>query len=277
MIASLPLKNKSNTMKNLIKKLILGIAIIYAPLQSLAWGTEGHRIAGMIASSYLTPKAKKAIQAILGDESIALTSNWADFIKSDPNYAYLSSWHYIDLDKAYTYPELQEFLNQDTKVDAYTKLNFLIAELKKKNLSPENKLLYLRMLIHIVEDVHQPLHVGHTDDKGGNDIKVTWYMTPTNLHSVWDSQLIDFQQLSFTEYAMAINHTTAEQRTEWQKAPISQWLFESSQLANKIYADVKNGDTINTYKYNFNNIAIVNQQLLKAGVRLAGVLNELFG
>src|ERR1700760_2087880 len=103
---------------NFFKKLIIGLAVIYAPLQSMAWGTEGHRIAGQIASFYLTPKAKKAIEAILGDESIAITSNWADFIKSDPNYTYLSEWHYIDLDKSYTYPELQDYLNHDTKVDA---------------------------------------------------------------------------------------------------------------------------------------------------------------
>ncbi len=262
---------------NLLKKLVLGIAIIYAPLQSMAWGTEGHRVAGQIADSYLTPKARAAIKAILGNETIAITSNWADFIKSDPNFSYLSSWHYIDLDKSYTYPELKEYLDQDTKVDAYTKLNFLIVELKKKDLSKENKLLYLRMLIHIVEDVHQPLHVGHTDDKGGNDIKVTWFNNPTNLHSVWDSQIIEFQQLSYTEYTAWINHTTAAERAKLQNAPISEWLFESSQVAGKIYDEVKTGDSLNGYKYNFDHIAIVNQQLVKAGVRLAGILNQIFG
>jgi len=259
-----------------LKKLILGAAVLYAPLQSMAWGTEGHRIAGQIADSYLTPKARAAIKAILGNESIAITSNWADFIKSDPNFSYLSSWHYVDLDKEYTLPELQDFLNQDTKTDAYTKLNFLIGGLKKKTLSKENKLLYLRMLIHIVEDVHQPLHVGHTEDKGGNDIKVTWFNNPTNLHSVWDSQLIDFQQLSYTEYTAMINHTTVAQRAEWQKAPISQWLFESGQIASKLYSETKNGDALNGYKYNFEHIATINRQLLKAGVRLAGVLNQIF-
>jgi hypothetical protein len=262
---------------NFLKKLILGIIIIYAPLQSMAWGAEGHRIAGQIADSYLTPKARKAIEAILGNESIAITSNWADFIKSDPAYNYMNTWHYIDLDKTYTYPELQDYLNHDTNVDAYTKLQFLISELKKKNLTKGNKLLYLRMLIHIVEDVHQPLHTGHTEDKGGNDIKVTWFNNQTNLHSVWDSQLIDFQQLSYTEYTAAINHTTAAQRAEWQKAPISEWIFESSQIVEKLYSEVKPGDSLNGYKYNFNHIDIVNRQLLKAGVRLAGVLNQLFG
>ncbi|MDF2432727.1 MAG: nuclease [Mucilaginibacter sp.] len=260
----------------LLKTLIIAIAAFYTPLQSIAWGAQGHRICGQIASSYLTPKARKAIEAILGNESIAMASNWADFIKSDPAFGYLSTWHYIDFDKEYTYAEMQDYLNHDTKVDAYTKLQFLIGELKKKDISKENQLLYLRMLIHIAGDVNQPMHAAHTDDKGGNDIKLNWFNTPTNLHSVWDSQLIDFQQLSYTEYATAINHTTLAQRNEWQKAPISQWLFESNQIANKLYTEIKPGDTLN-YKYNFTHIAIVNQQLLKAGVRLAGVLNQIFG
>lgn len=259
-----------------LKKLALCIAILYMPLQSIAWGTEGHRIAGQIAESYLTLKARKAIREILGYESIAIASNWADFIKSDPAYSYLSTWHYIDFDKVYTYPEMQDYLNHDTNVDAYTKLQFLIAELKKKDLSKENKLLYLKMLIHIAEDVHQPMHAAHTDDKGGNDFKVNWFSNPVNLHSVWDTQLIEFQQLSYTEYTTSINHTTAQQRAEWQRAPISQWLFESNQIAEKLYTEIKPGDTLN-YKYNFTHIDIVNQQLLKAGVRLAGVLNAIFG
>jgi hypothetical protein len=258
------------------KRLLFILAITYLPLQSMAWGAEGHRICGQIASTYLTPKARKAIEAILGNESIAMASNWADFIKSDPDYSYLSSWHYIDFDKVLTYPEMVGYLNQDNNVDAYTKLQFLIGELKKNNLTKENKLLYLRMLIHIAEDVHQPMHVAHADDKGGNDFKVNWFNTPTNLHSVWDSQLIDFQQLSYTEYAAAINHCTAAQRAEWQKDPISKWLFESNQMAEKLYTEIKPGDTLN-YKYNFTHIEQLNQRLLMAGVRLAGVLNTIFG
>lgn len=258
------------------KVIALGIAIIYAPVQSMAWGTNGHRICGQIASSYLTPQARKAIKEILGDESIAMASNWADFIKSDDNYKYLYEWHFIDFDKAYTLEEMQQYLAADTKVDAYTKINFMIGELKKKDLPKERKLLYLRVLIHVIEDVHQPLHTGHTDDKGGNDIKVKWFNNDTNLHSIWDSQLIDFQQLSYTEYAAAINHTTIAQRAEWQKAPLSQWLYESNQVAEKLYIEIKPGETL-SYKYNFSHLETLNQQMLKAGVRLAGVLNKLFG
>jgi hypothetical protein len=261
---------------DLVKKLILGLAIIYLPLQSMSWGTEGHRIAGLVAESYLTSKARAAIKAILGDTSIAIASNWADFIKSNPNYNYMNTWHYIDLDKNYTYPELQVYLKRDTTINAYTKPQFLVTELKKSGLSKANKLLYLRMLIHIVEDLHQPLHVGHTADKGGNDIKVTWLNNPSNLHSVWDSGLIDFQQLSYTEYAAVINHTSAAERAQWQKAPMSQWVYESGQIADKLYFETKTGDNLNAFKYNFSHIAIVNRQLVKAGVRLAGVLNAIF-
>jgi len=262
---------------NFLKKLVLGLAMLCTTVLTMAWGAEGHRISGQIADSYLTPKARAAIKAILGDESIAMASNWADFIKSDPAFGYLSSWHYIDFDKAYTYAEMQDFLLHDTNTDAYTKLQFMLSELKKKDLSAENRLLYLRMVIHIVEDVHQPMHTAHTADKGGNDVKLTWQNNPTNLHSVWDSELINFQQLSYTEYAAAINHTTPAQLAEWQKAPISQWLYESSQLAEKIYADVPANGNLRSYDYNFKYIGITNQQLLKGGVRLAGVLNQIFG
>ena len=256
--------------------MVLGLVVLYAPLQTMAWGTLGHRISGQIADSYLTEKARKAVRDILGTESIALAGNWADYIKSDPAYSYLSSWHYVDFDRDYTYPQMQAYLEHDHHADAYTKLQFLIAGLKKKNLSKQNKLLYLRLLIHIAEDVHQPMHVAHSNDKGGNDFKVTWFNNPVNLHSVWDTQLIDFQRLSYIKYAAAINHTTAAQRAEWQRAPISKWLFESNQIAKKLYKDIRPGAKL-SYKYNFTHIGILNHQLLKAGVRLAGILNQIFG
>jgi hypothetical protein len=205
-----------------------------------------------------------------------MASNWADFIKSDPNYSYLSPWHYVDLDKKYTYPELVEFLKTDTKVDAYTKMNYLIAQLKRQDLSRTEKLLDLRMLIHIVEDVHQPMHVAHSDDKGGNDFKVTWFNKPSNLHSVWDSELIGYQELSYTEYTAAIDHATTSEIKEWQKAPISLWLYESNQIAEVLYTDIQQNDNL-SYKYNFSHIDTLNRQLLKGGIRLAGVLNMIFG
>jgi hypothetical protein len=259
-----------------LKTIIAAIALFYIPTQTMAWGTNGHRISGQIAENYLTPKARAAVRAILG-ESVAMASNWADFIKSDTAYNYLYDWHFVDFDRPYSYPEMVEFLEHDNAVDAYTKVKFLIAELKKKNLPKDKKLLYMRVLIHVVEDVHQPFHTGHTEDKGGNSIKLTWFSKNTNLHSIWDSELIDFQQLSYTEYTAAIDKSTVSQRTAWQKAPLTQWIFESHTLAQKLYGQVKNGDTLKVYNYNFDHVAELNKRLQMGGVRLAGLLNQLFG
>jgi hypothetical protein len=259
-----------------LKKLALGIVIMYAPLQSMAWGTNGHRISGQIAENHLSLKARLAIKAILGNESIAMASNWADFIKSDDNYKYLYDWHFVDFDRPLAYPEMVEFLEYDNGTDAYTKIKFLIEELKKKNQTKANKLLYLRVLIHIAEDIHQPLHTGHTSDKGGNDVKVSWFGKLTNLHTIWDSELVNYQSLSYSEYVSAIDFATPAQIKDWQSAPIAKWVFESSQLADKIYNDSKPDENL-SYKYNFTHVDMLNQQLLKGGIRLAGLLNQIFG
>ena len=263
-------------MINISKKIVIISLFFYLPFASNAWGVLGHRIVGQIADSYLTPTAKKAILKILGTESIAMSANWADFIKSDTSMSYLSSWHYVDVDGGKSYAEFQSWLKKDTVTDAYTKLNFLIKELKNKLVPQDKKAMYLKLLIHIVGDIHQPLHVGHPADLGGNKINVTWLGSPTNLHSVWDSKLIDFQQLSYTEYAMAINHTTLAQRITLQKQPLNDWIYQTYQVAEKVYGDIKPDEKL-SYVYNYKFIDILNQQLLIGGVHLAGLLNSIFG
>ena len=259
-----------------IKRLTVFIAFFYLPYQSMAWGLLGHRIVGEIADSYLTKKAKRSVAVILGNESIAMCSNWADFIKSDSNYNYLSNWHYVNLKAGLSQNEVISSLESDTATNAYTKINFLAAALKNKQLPQSDKILYLRMLIHLVGDVHQPLHVGRPEDLGGNRIKVLWFNDPYNLHQVWDDVLISFQKLSYTEYVAAINYTTNEQRKTWQQEPVSLWFFQSYQVAEKIYADVKGTEDKLGYQYNFKYKSILDEQLLKAGVHLAGMLNEIF-
>lgn len=260
---------------NFFKKILLLGSFFYLPFTSMAWGVLGHRIVGQIADSYLTLNTKKAISKILGTETIAMASNWADFIKSDTSFTYIYPWHYVNIKANMTIEDVNDFLDKDTAVDAYTKINFLVKQLKNKNISATNKAYYLKLLIHIVGDVHQPLHVGKVDDLGGNKIRLSWFGTPTNLHRVWDEQLINFQQLSYTEYTTAINHTNAAQRKTWQKQGLKTWIYDSYQSVEKIYADTKLEDKLD-YSYNFKFINLLNTQLLKAGVHLAGMLNEIF-
>jgi len=261
---------------NISRKIIFISLFFYLHSQVYAWGVLGHRIVGQIAESYLTPGAKKEVIKILGTESIAMASNWADFIRSDTSFNYLSPWHYLNIKGGLSLNEFQTFLKNDTAVNAYTKINFLVKQLKDKLLSKEIKSFYLKLLIHIVGDIHQPLHVGRPDDRGGNRINVLWFNVPYNLHQIWDEHLINFQQLSYTEYAFAINHTTIAQRMQWQKQPLSEWIWGSYQIAEKIYGDVKQLEDKLGYVYNFKFINSLNLQLLKGGVRLAGLLNEIF-
>lgn len=242
------------------------------------WGLTGHRVVGEIAESYLTRKARTAIQEILGNESLGMASNWADFIKSDSNYNYLSSWHYVDLKGGLNHEQVINILAPDTGINLYAKLNFVIRELKNKQLDKDKKIMYLRLLVHFVGDLHQPLHVGgRVEDQGGNRVRVLWFGDSTNLHSVWDEKLLEYQKLSYTEWAKVINHTTKEQRLAWQKEPVIEWFYESYQLAQPIYAEITRPNQRLSYRYNFDHIETINQQLLKGGVRLAGLLNEIFG
>jgi hypothetical protein len=262
--------------KNLLKHIVVIAIFLYLPVHSVAWGMMGHRIVGEIANSYLTAKARKEIQSILGNESIAMASNWPDFIKSDTSYRYLNPWHYVDVEQGLTYQLLQDSLRADTAVNAYNRLEFVVKQLKNKNLPQNDKLMYLRLLIHIVGDVHQPFHVGRKGDRGGNDIKVTWFGEQSNMHRIWDEELIKHQELSYTEYTNAINFATPAQRSEWQKQSMTEWFNESFQISEKLHADVKAGDKL-SYNYNFKHVGTLNQQLLKGGVRLAGLLNQIFG
>jgi hypothetical protein len=244
--------------------------------KSPTWGATGHRVIGEVANSHLTRRAKKRIRKILGNESVAISSNWADFIKSDTAMKYLEPWHYINAPWNLNYTDFSAYLQRDSIVDAFTKLNFLITELKNKDLSMEKKQMYLRLLIHIVGDIHQPLHVGRAEDLGGNRIKVFWFNESTNLHALWDDKLIEFQKLSYTEYTQNINHVTSEQKTAWQAQSMPEWLFESYQLADKVYKSVTQPEQKLSYRYNYDHVEMMNSQLLKGGVRLAGLLNEIF-
>ena len=259
------------------KKLIVFAVLFSVPFYSLAWGVLGHRIVGEIADSYLNPKARAELKKILGNESIAMASNWGDFVKSDSTYDYLYNWHFINLKEGLTDAELQAFLKKDTSINLYTRINFLVKELKNKQLSAEKKRVYVKLLIHFVADAHQPMHTARREDLGGNRVKVLWFNNPTNLHAVWDEALINFQQLSYTEYTRAINFTTQSQRLSWQQQPVSQWIGESYRISQNLYKEITEENQKLSYKYNFLHINTVNDRLLKGGVRLAGLLNQLFG
>jgi hypothetical protein len=132
------------------------------------------------------------------------------------------------------------------------------------------------MLVHFIGDLHQPLHVGIAADKGGNKLQVQWFNDGTNLHSVWDTKMIESYNMSYSELASNVRKLNKHQIKELQKGTPIDWMYESRALCEEIYSNVKVGENLR-YKYSYDYMGTVRSQLQKGGIRLASVLNEIFG
>ena len=128
-------------------------------------------------------------------------------------------------------------------------------------------------MIHCLADLHQPLHAGRAEDKGGNTIRLKYFGRNSNLHRVWDSEMINDYGMSYTELAKSLMERHNDKVVIG--SPV-EWANESQAEVIKIYAEVKEGDRLG-YRYNYNNLPLVKDKLYKAGIRLAAVLNDLFG
>lgn len=243
--------------------------------QAFCWGLTGHRTIGEIAQQHLSKKAKKELKKLIGRETLAWWSNWPDFIKSDSTWRHASPWHYVDLPGHMEKEKFIEDLKKLPGKNLYTQIPAMIAEMKDKSLSLEQRGIALYFLIHFVGDLHQPLHVGREEDEGGNKIVVYWFDKKTNLHSLWDTMLIEFQQYSYTEYAKLLNIAEPEQVKTWQSGSLDDWFYESHVLSDSIY-DASPNEAKLGYRYNFQFQKMLDQQLLKGGVRLAALINQAF-
>lgn len=253
-----------------MKNLILTTHLFLFALTVFAWGPTGHRATGWIAEQHLSKKARKELDRILGGQSLAIASTWMDDIRSDSSYNYAEDWHWVTLKDSQPYQDSEK----NPKGDIIEAIERLIGALKSKKLTAEQEVQHLRMLIHLIGDIHQPLHVGTGNDRGGNDIKVTWFRTESNLHRVWDSDMIDGTKLSYTELAESLDKPEEAQIQTWQKSTVFDWATESMGYRHQVY---DYGDGKLGYLYSYKYFHIVRHRLLQAGIRLAGVLNDIYG
>lgn len=241
------------------------------PLPMLAWGATGHRVVGAIAEQHLTKKARKAVHALLGDESMAIAATWMDEVKSDRVYDGTHDWHWVTIPDGSTYASAEKNPHGDV-IEAIGRMEAL---LRSDTVPQARRKVALLMLIHLVGDLHQPLHVGRGDDKGGNDLQVRWFNKGSNLHRVWDSGMIDHKDLSYSELAASIDHADAGQVRNWLQGTPADWAQEEMAYRPQIYDDIQPGEKLG-YAYEYRNWPLVQEQLLKGGIRLAGLLNALF-
>ncbi len=268
-------QNHIHTMKKIVGSALL-LGAFLTSSNALAWGMTGHRVVAEIAEQNISNKTKKEISKIIGPQKLAYWANWPDFIKSDDSWKYADSYHYVNIPGNLNRQEFDVALDGTSDENMYKKGLFFMNELKNnQNLTLEEKQHHLYFLIHIIGDAHQPLHVGRPEDLGGNRIKVEWFRDRVNIHTVWDSKLVDYENYSFTEYTTILNIATKQQRQTIQEGDFKEWIYGSYTLANVIYANVKMDDKLG-YRYHYENKYIMEDQLLKGGLRLAKTLNEIY-
>ncbi len=239
--------------------------------QAFAWGQNGHRVVGYVAEQNLSNKTRKKVMALLQNNSLAESSVWMDDIKSDDAYDHTHDWHWVTIPEGQSY----EATEKNPNGDLIMKIEELVSLLKKGGLSKEKEAEYLKFLIHLVGDLHQPLHVGGGEDAGGNSVKVKWFGESSNLHRVWDSNMIESKDLSFTELAGFLDKPSKQKIREWQSSSVRDWANENIAFRSRVYDFPESGRI--GYEYMYKNFDLVEKRLLQAGVRLAGLLNEIYG
>jgi len=266
-------------------QLLLAAAAFLLPSPALAWGKTGHRVVAAIADTQLSGLARAHIREILGGaESLDEAANWPDEMRSAPGTFWQKTatpWHYVTLNGV-TYD------HAPPEGDALQALTHFRAVLQDPNANLADKQLALRFIVHLVGDLHQPLHVGKCCDRGGNEVKVTWFGKPTNLHTVWDSELVDEEQLSFTEMAAKLGrHVTDRQVIDWWDVNPRDWITESATIRDTVYPPrgtppVKGAkgkkkripDLNHDYVFKFT--PVMERRLQQGGIRLAAYLNDIF-
>lgn len=237
-------------------------------IKGFSWGAEGHKIVATIAKKCLTKQVLDSVNYYLNGMSFKEASVWMDEVRKDATYDYLKPWHYINIDKDKTYVAKEE-------PNVVNQLELAIATLKLKgNERTKDKISFaLKIIFHLVGDLHQPLHDGYGEDKGGNTITVAFNGGESNLHKVWDTGIIENQGITTKKCLKYINTLSEKEKSDVQTINVQKWMEESRSLLPNVYAFENNKITKD---YEKTVAPLIKQQLSKASIRLASILYNNF-
>ena len=248
------------------KNFILFFFSLLLPASTYAWGSKGHKIVAAIAKQCLTKQVTDSVQSFLGTMSFEEASVWMDEVRGDNSYDYLKPWHYVNVEKDKTYVKTKnpEVVNQ---IEIYIDL------LKQKGSRDKEQIKFaLKIIFHLIGDLHQPLHCGYMVDKGGNEIQIDYIGKGTNLHKVWDTEIIEDTNIKLGDCLKLCNELSADEKKKMQTTNVEGWMNESRLLLPEVY----NFDKKIKQDYVDKNKPVIEKQLVKAGIRLAMVLNQTF-
>lgn len=260
---------------------VLSLVMVLNSLTSFGWGPTGHDVVAAIAERHLTDKTREKLNQILEGRSIVYYSSWMDSIQNSPywedGYNQTKTWHYANVDKGYTYETMPKNENGDVVV-AVERLTKELTE-NYANLTDSMRADYVKMIVHMVGDMHCPMHSGRLSDLGGNRTKVKWFGRQTNLHSIWDSKIVESARAwSYSEWTDQLDRTSQEYKSSVMCGTPVEWFVETVGYAAGIYDYVEAlGENPNlSYQFVFDFSPLLEQQLLIGGYRLAYVLNGIF-
>lgn len=255
-----------------MKKYSISLFSLLISTISMAYGPIGHRAIASIAQSELHPKAKEQIETLLGKNGIIYLSTWADEIRDQPQYAESIPWHYQNLSPDKTPVMLNQLWEKPETEGQH--LFYAIQYMLKRLHSDKNDLDALKFLIHFMGDLHQPMHLGRKDDLGGNKVAYNWFDTKTNIHSLWDTYLIDHHQMSYTELAEYLNDKYSQNKNEMAKMTFPAVILKSFGITQRIYA--YSSEDKNNYKYFQTFRDDLDTMLYLGGIQLGKILNEIY-
>lgn len=256
--------------------------------KAFGWGGLGHRTTGVIAEAYMTPQAQQAVSALLQGQRLGDIASWADFIKKDPTLSHTGTYHYDNVSDGQNYLQSLAAMPPEGRAKGGAIEAILISErqLEDPSVPMAQKQIALKFLVHFIGDVHQPLHTGRPQDRGGNDIRLNWYGQASNLHAIWDSGMMmtghadlfkdmppqsDFS-VPYARYLMK-SFQNMVPPAPTRDNPVT-WLMESMAQRVKAYDPLVNKDQD---AYTRENLAAMDLRVKAAGMRIADVLNRIFG
>ena len=251
------------------KTILLFLPVLLSVLNTYAWGKEGNKIAANIALDYLDARAKDSLSVYLGSTSLQDAIFWMDDIRTDPAYDYMRTFHYINIEKGTSY-------DPNSRFNIMSELNIVMSELKDRNkYSSLRVAMDLKILIHLIADLHTPLNVGYGIDRGGNNVKVyiPGETVPTNLHKVWDDYIIRQYSVATVDCKKTISDSSEAELNKLREVNFVQWLNESRANLDAVYAF--NNPFIEE-PYCRKSKLLIQKELALAGLRIASALNALF-
>ena len=255
-----------------MKRLLLILSLITLSLPTFAWGPKGHDVVAYVAECHLSKRAAAQLDELLSGYSPVYWANWLDNASNTPQYRYTKTWHYMNIDEGKDI----ETMEREPKGDLLTALEGIIAGLKSHKLSRENESLYVKMLIHLIGDLHCPMHAGRKTDLGGNRIKVRYFGKESKLHSVWDSSIVESaHRWGYSEWQQQCDRLSKEEAERVCQGSITDWFRETVEICRDVYASSPEGSNL-SYDYVAKYSPVVEQQLVRGGHRLAAILNEIY-